>query len=62
MNWLEGADDDFEAFVAQRRGIHLRWDVPTIVNPLVEQYRARTLPNPHAPQTSPWWWRCISER
>jgi predicted acetyltransferase len=29
MDWLEGADSDFEAFVAQRRGVHLRWNVPT---------------------------------
>jgi predicted acetyltransferase len=29
MDWLEGAEDDFEAFVAQRRGVHPRWDVPT---------------------------------
>jgi predicted acetyltransferase len=29
MDWLECADDDFHAFVAQQRGVQLRWDVPT---------------------------------
>ncbi|GLY88614.1 hypothetical protein Airi02_065430 [Actinoallomurus iriomotensis] len=35
--------------------------VAAIVEPLSEQYRARTLPNPYAPPNSPWWWRRISE-
>ncbi|WP_433471743.1 GNAT family N-acetyltransferase [Spirillospora sp. CA-142024] len=28
MDWLEGAHDDFEAFVARRRGVQWRWGVP----------------------------------
>lgn len=27
-DWLAGADEDFEAFVAERRGVQLRWGVP----------------------------------
>jgi predicted acetyltransferase len=33
-NWLEvlnAASEDFDAFVAQRRGVHTRWDVPTTI-------------------------------
>ncbi|MCO6004961.1 GNAT family N-acetyltransferase [Actinoallomurus purpureus] len=26
--WLDTADDDFDAFVSQRRGVHVRWSVP----------------------------------
>src|SRR3569833_161549 len=35
--------------------------VAAIVEPLSDQYRARTLPIPHAPPTPPWWWGRISE-
>ncbi|MEO3824342.1 GNAT family N-acetyltransferase [Actinomadura sp. B10D3] len=27
-DWLEGAEEDFEAFVAERRGVQRRWGVP----------------------------------
>lgn len=29
--WLEAASDDFEGFVAVRRGVQVRWDVPSTV-------------------------------
>lgn len=28
MDWLAGADDDFEAFVERQRGVRQRWGVP----------------------------------
>jgi hypothetical protein len=27
--WLDPAYDDFDAFVSQRRGVHVRWGVPS---------------------------------
>jgi len=30
-NWLGAASDDFDAFVAARRGVHTRWDVPITI-------------------------------
>jgi predicted acetyltransferase len=29
--WLEAASEDFAGFVAERRGVHVRWDVPSTV-------------------------------
>lgn len=29
--WLEAASEDFAGFVAARRGIHVRWEVPTTI-------------------------------
>jgi predicted acetyltransferase len=31
MDWLDAANDNFEAFVAQRRGAQTRWNVPSTV-------------------------------
>ncbi|WP_314178103.1 GNAT family N-acetyltransferase [Streptomyces winkii] len=31
VDWLGTADDDFDAFVAERRGIQIRWSVPSTV-------------------------------
>jgi predicted acetyltransferase len=31
LHVLNAADEDFDAFVAQRRGVHTRWDVPSTV-------------------------------
>jgi predicted acetyltransferase len=28
---LDAAGEDFDAFVAQRRGVHIRWDVPSTI-------------------------------
>ncbi|MFI0968446.1 GNAT family N-acetyltransferase [Streptomyces sp. NPDC021080] len=30
-DWLGPAGDDFNAFVAQRRGVQIRWEVPTTI-------------------------------
>ena len=30
-NWLAAASEDFDAFVAARRGVHTRWDVPITI-------------------------------
>ena len=30
-DWLSAASEDFDAFVAQRRGVHTRWDVPSTI-------------------------------
>ncbi|MER6469714.1 GNAT family N-acetyltransferase [Streptomyces collinus] len=30
-DWLGPAGDDFDAFVAQRRGVRIRWNVPTTI-------------------------------
>jgi len=29
--WLEEASEDFAGYVAARRGVHVRWDVPTTI-------------------------------
>lgn len=31
VDWLADAADDFAAFVAARRGVQIRWDVPTTI-------------------------------